>query len=213
MADMHIRAQEKTVGRSADGTMVGQRGDRSGMSYFDDQIWALALEGRVYVASDADQNDVVTGQTSFANTTPTFLLDVPLGTIAIPLFANLAQAGTVAGGAIDVLFEIDDVVRYSTGGTSEAALCLRTSGGVTKACSLYSGATAVAGYGIMLDHLMAIPADVAPAVTEMYEYHQIRFRPPVPAFLVGPAAFLVYTYAGTTGPSWNWSIGWAELPA
>ena len=172
----------------------------------------LGRAGRIFIASDADQNDTVTGQTSFANTTPTFLLNVPSGTTAMPLYVCLVQAGTVAGAAIDVIFEIDNANRYSSGGTAETVLASRTDAPVTNASTLYSGATATAAYGVAFDHILAIPADVAPAITEIYEYHQIKWRPPVPIYVVGPGAFLVYTYAGTTGPTWNWAVAWAEIP-
>ena len=65
-----------------------------------DLLTWLAADGRIFYASDADQNDMVTGQTSFAATTPTFLLSVASGTTVIPLMMKLAQSGSVAGGAV-----------------------------------------------------------------------------------------------------------------
>ncbi len=57
---------------------VQLRGPQIGDIPFNADIsWRLAIEGRFFYASDADQNDYVTGQTSFANTTPTFLLENP----------------------------------------------------------------------------------------------------------------------------------------
>lgn len=169
----------------------------------------LSAEGRIFYASDADQNDLVTGQTSFANTTPTFLLDVPSGTTAIPLGVRLFQTGSVAGGAVDVIMEIDDADRYNTGGTSETVLCSRTSGGQTNLCALYSGATANAGYGVRIFGA-TLGQDVSPAEGAVNE---VVWAPSAGLdFLVGPAAFAIYTYAGTTGPTWFWTIKWAELP-
>lgn len=178
-----------------------------------DYLLNLAFQGRVFVASDADQNDTVTGQTSFANTTPTFLLNVPTGTTAIPLFVKLAQAGSVAGAAIDIIIEIDDIAAYSSGGTSETVLCTRTDNPVGNKCALYSGATATAGYGVNLEYVFAMVQDVAAAVADDYKWHQFEWKPPAPIFLVGPASLKVFTYAGTTGPSWVWSAGWAEVPS
>ena len=62
-----------------------------------DPLSVLSAQGRVFYAADAASADLVTGQTSHAVTTPTFLLDVPLGIVAIPLQMKLFQAGTVAG--------------------------------------------------------------------------------------------------------------------
>lgn len=172
-------------------------------SYLD----ALAREGRVYIASDADQNDLVTGQTSFANTTPTFLLDVPDETVAIPLFVNLAQTGTVAGAQVEVIIEIDNATRYSSGGTAETVLASRTDDPRSEACTLYSGATAAAGYGVRV-----FGVELDQDVTDPTISKQVLWKPEVPMYLVGPASFAIYTYAGTTGPTWFWSIGWAEIP-
>ena len=170
-----------------------------------DLIWLFGAEGRLFISSDADQNDTVTGQTSFADTTPTFLLDVPLDTTAIPMFLNLSQTGTVAGGAVDVLVELDIKKRYSTGGTSEKVVGFVP--GIQNKCALYSTATAFAGYGVSLWRA-TIGQDVSPAEGAVQGPF---WKPEAPYFLNGPAALNIYTYAGTTGPTWFWSFGWLEI--
>jgi hypothetical protein len=166
----------------------------------------LAFQGRLFISSDADENDRVTGQTSFAATTPTWLLDVPLGTTAIPLFVNLTQAGSVAGGDVGIQISIDKIDRYDTGGTSEKVYNPLTT--PTNLCTLYSGPTALAGYGIKV-----FPATTAPDVSPAEGAIQGPYwSAEAPYLLRGPAALLIYTYAASTGPTWEWSIGWAEIP-
>lgn len=172
-----------------------------------DYLWELARQGRVFLASDADQNDLVTGQTSFADTTPSFLLDVPTGTTAIPLFLNLSQTGTVAGGAIDVIIEADKRTRYASGGTSEKVFSSRAQM-AGPASKLYTGATAATGYGIRL-WAATIGMDVSPAEGAVQGPF---WKSEAPYFLDGPASLNVYTYAGTTGPTWFWTVCWAEIP-
>ena len=170
----------------------------------------LASQGRIYTASDADQNDLVTGQTSFAATTPTFMIDVPSGTTIVPLLVSLGQTGTVAGGAVSVIIELDNADRYNTGGTAETVFNNKTAGGVfTNNSTLYSGATAESGYGVRVFGV-TVGADVEPA--EGISNEVLWTPTSTPEFLVGPAAFLVYTYAATTGPTWFWTIKWAEFP-
>lgn len=173
-----------------------------------DYLTYLASEGRVFYAADADQNDLVTGQTSFAATTPTFVLNVPTGVIAIPLMVRLAQTGTVAGGPIDVIIEIDNAARYSSGGASETVFNAKTGGNVqTTGCAVYSGATASAGYGIRLAGY-TLGQDVTTPSTSS----EVLWTPAAGLdFLVGPASFLIYTYAATTGPTWFWTLKWAEI--
>lgn len=169
-----------------------------------DFLWLMALEGRIFVTADADQNDTVTTQTSFANTTPSFLLDVPAGTYAIPLFVNLSQTGTVAGGDIDVIVEIDNVKRYASGGTSEKLFSTLQTG---SKCAFYTGATAKAGYGITVFRV-----DLAPDVSPAEGAVQGPFwKPEFPMILRGPASLLVYTYAAVTAPTWFWQAGFIEL--
>jgi hypothetical protein len=170
----------------------------------------LAAEGRVFYASDADQNDLVTGQTSFAATTPTFIIDVPTDTVVVPLMVSLNQTGVVAGGAVDIILEIDNADRYASGGTAETVLGSRTTGAVTNAATLYSGATANAGYGVRINGV-TVGQDVSTAEGVVNEY---LWTPSGGYdFVVGPGGFLVYTYAGTTGPTWFWSIKWGEFPS
>lgn len=188
---------------------------RGQMSY--DYSWELALGGRIYVASDADQNDRVTGQTSFANTTPTFLLHNPSTStvVCLPHRFWIAQTGTVAGGDIGVDIECRSPSAYSSSGTSEGVSSLffgqsnaGISNAVTNQCLLYTGATASSGQGRAMGHYTLGP-DVSPAegVINVLEW-------PAPfGLILGPNASLgVYTYASSTGPTWGWFFEWTEIP-
>lgn len=169
----------------------------------------LTAEGRTFYAADADQDDKVTGQTSFANTTPTFMLRVPAGTVCVPLLVALGQSGTVAGDAISVIIESDNADRYSSGGTAETVYSARTGGTVSNAVTAYSTATASAGYGTRVMGV-TVAQDVAPAEGISNE---IIWTPSGPDYLVGPASFLVYTFAASTAPTWFWTLKWLEFPA
>ena len=172
-----------------------------------DYLWRLGLEGRLFVASDADQNDLVTGQASYADTTPTFLLSVPAGFTAIPLFLNLSQTGTVAGGAIDVIIEMAAVDKFSTGGVIEGVFNVRSGQRNVSKSLLRSGATAFTGDGVRLFGA-TIGQDVSPAEGAVQGPF---WKPELPYFLQGPASLAIFTYAATTGPTWFWSIGFAEF--
>ena len=183
-----------------------------GIPFSADISWRLAIEGRIFVAADADQNDRVTGQTSFANTTPTFLLDNPANSnvIAIPFYYQLAQTGSVAGGDIAVETELVYPSAYASGGTSERVRHLRIGyiGSVTNKCRLFSGATATAGYGIAAGHV-TLAADVSGAegIINIYEW-----QAPSGTFLDANTSLNVFSSAGTTGPTFGWHFCWAEMP-
>lgn len=169
----------------------------------------LTLEGRGYISSDADQNDLVTGQTSFANTTPTFILRVPTGTTCIPLGFSAGQGGTVAGDTVFVVGEFDfDKDAYASGGTSELVKSTLKNSPFANQCTLYSGATATAGYGVR-NWYIQVAQDIAPAegISNEIIYTPFGIKP-----LIGPACWKIFTYAGTTGPSWGWQFEWLEIP-
>lgn len=173
-----------------------------------DFVSYLSSIGKTFSASAAAPNTTITGQTSYVNTTPTFLLNVPSGITAIPLFMGLAQTGTVAGADINVLMGKDKINRYSSGGTEASYMVDRSSIVRAPSCKLYTNPTAVAGAALrMLGQQIA--ADVSPAegvINEVVWTPAGRLE-----FLDGPAAWLVFTFAGTTGPTWFWEFGWAEL--
>ena len=173
-----------------------------------DLMWRLAADGRLFFASDADENDLVTGQTSFAATTPTFILRVPTGTVCVPMAIDLSQTGTVAGGDIGIIAFIDpDTDRWASGGTSETVTAPSKEPLRTPACTLYTGATAAAFSNGGRIWGATVAADVSPAEGAVQGPF---WRPAMPYRLVGPASLLVYTYAATTGPTWFWSFHWAE---
>lgn len=214
MSDIRIEARQSagSVSRASAGGYRLASGTRDGAPFTADWLHALAQEGRLYIASDADQNDLVTGQTSFVNTTPTFLLTVPSGTTAIPVYLSLTEAGTVAGDYIDVLIEIDNIAGYASGGTAETVLASRTDDPTAENCTFYSNPTATAGYGVLVDSFR-LAEDVDPASADAGGPFGLKWRPPYPIYLVGPACLKVFTFATGTGPSWAWSAAWIEVPS
>lgn len=178
-----------------------------------DPLSRAALRGQVFYASDADQNDVVTGQTSFANTTPTFALVNPVnsGVLVIPLMMSLVQSGTVAGGDIDILVELDNIPTRFTSGTAEASKQSRTRSEFQQPAkaTLYSTVTAAAGYGVNV-YRQRLGPDISPAEAAVQE---VFWAPTGALDAIDPGgSLLVHTYAGTTGPTWLWSFKWAEIP-
>lgn len=177
-----------------------------------DFSWNMAKQGRIFYASDGDQDDKVTGQTSFVNTTPTFLLQNPSNSerICIPLMFSLNQAGTVAGGVVSAVAEIDNTDRYSTGGTEETVLSNRplnpVSGG--NKCKLWSNPTASSGYGVRVQGLQ-VGHDVEPAEGAIQE---ILWTPVSGIDILDPGtSMLVYTWGSSPGPTWYWTFKWLEL--
>ena len=179
-------------------------------------VAVLASLGYVYDLGASAINTTTTGSTTLANTAPTFHLDIPAGITCIPLLASLQQAGTVAGAAITVIMEKDNADRYTSGGTeltvyNDRGESLPSFGGVSPAMYSRIGSDIVAAnaYGIQM-WAPLVGQDVSPAegVT-----NELVWTPPMgkPDLLIGPAAWLIYTNAGTTGPTWNFSFAIAAF--
>lgn len=213
MSDMRFMAQSKTVNPSGvDNAWIAARGLRGGELVIAYPQFGFVAEGAVWLAGDADANDRVTGQTSFADTTPTFLLDVPTGKVVIPLSVYLGQAGTVGGGAISVHMALSSTATaYASGGTSERLFNARTDKTGTPSSALYSNPTATTGRLINQVRSWELGQDVSPAEGAVQELIWTPDKAGYPLILVGPCSLGIFTLAGTTGPTWNWSFAFAEF--
>lgn len=187
---------------------------------YTDAFGYLAAQGRMYRFSGAALNTVATGATSVATTTPTFLLHVTAGTqyAVIPAEMRLFQAGTVAGGAITYLMEMDNADRYTSGGTAMLSFNCRIGGpalpsGIAMYSTAGSAIVATDAVGIRMDGAL-LGQDVSPAEGAV---NQLVWTPQAgPDFLVPTAtlgaSWLVNTSAGTTGPTWFFSFKAAVVP-
>lgn len=181
-----------------------------GAAYGADLMWRLAKEGRIFIAGDADLDDMVTGPAtaSFSTSSPTFMLDVPAGVTAIPLVSNLQQGGTVAGGTIFLYITVDNVTRLQSTGTVEKTF--NTLGNAAQS-RLQSNPTVYSDAQHFGQRVWGtqLGFDVSPAEAAAQAGIWV---PEYPLLLRGPACMLWYSHAVTTGPSWVWSIAWAEIP-
>ena len=190
-----------------------------------DPFGYLAAEGYMYRFSGAALNTTATGATSFATTTPTFVCVVDAATqyAVIPAEARLFQAGTVAGGAVSVLMEIDNADRYTSGGTALLSQNCKTDGPTlasrvtTGAIAMYdtngSAITATDAVGIRTFGAL-LGQDVSTAegaVNEVSWAPQAGIDILTPTSSLG-ASWLINTFAGTTGPTWFYSFKVAVVP-
>ena len=187
---------------------------------YQDAFGYLASEGMMYRFSGSTLDATATGATSFATTTPTFLMNVTAGTqyAVIPAEARLFQAGTVAGGAVTVLLEMDNADRYTSGGTAMTTQNVKTTGpaipsGVAAYSTIGSAITATNAVGIRMGGYL-LGQDVSPAegaVNEIIWTPQAGTEVLAPTASLG-ASFLINTFAGTTGPTWFFSLKAAVVP-
>ena len=168
------------------------------------------LDGRAFMVSNAARETALAvGGTSFSDTAPAFILDVPSGTGVVPLEIDLRQGGSVAGGVITVLATLSDKVRRDSGGTSHTPQSMRFDELNTSGCSFYTAPTANANADdiSLFSGLFAHDLDGAVGVSQVHWSARDSYAP----YLVGPASLVVYTFAGSTQPSWFFTFKWAEV--
>ena len=168
------------------------------------------LDGRAFMVSNAARETALAvGGTSFSDTAPAFILDVPSGTGVVPLEIDLRQGGTVAGGMITVLATLSDKVRRASSGTSPTPQNMRFDEPQTSGCSFYTGPTAntndddISLFSGLYEHNL----DGALTTSHVLWSARHSYAP----YLVGPASLVVYTFAGSTQPSWFFTFKWAEV--
>lgn len=207
--------RQTTYISTPDGQSPKPRLNRRGEQVSPDFYQQLVQDGRVFLASNAARETAIAGGgTSFGDTAPAFLLDVPTGYTAIPLEIHLAQGGTVAGGIITVLVTLSDKVRYASGGAAITPQNMRFDEPYASACSFYDCGTDIVAnantdditlWAAMLDQDVSTKPEASINVN-----WSARFN--LAPLLVGPASLVIYAFAGSTEPSLFYNIIWAEIP-
>lgn len=177
-----------------------------------DWYTAMALEGRVFNVALATPDTTMTGATSYDPTHPSIVIDIPEGTVFIPVHVDICYEDA---GSTDnyIIIGCEDITTYSSGGTA-ISTCnnLRTdnprASTITVLKASDSAITATdpgATERILFSYVNAfLDATTSPPM-------QVIWEPKSPPILVGPASFLAYCY-GAGAPEYSFSIQWVELP-
>ncbi len=210
---------QNTPPAAADGSQWWPRLNRRAEIIVPDWQIQMAIEGRVFEVSNPVKGTAVAmGGTSYSDTAPAFLIDVPAATTMIPLVVNFRQAGTVAGGVITVNITVDSKLRFSAGGTAQTIRNNRTDAPLSSNCSAYSGGGAITALALGIHRTIwssFLSPDVSPTAdiefpgfSNCVDWTAHKYLPPV---LVGPASLVIYAWAAATQPSWFYTIQWLEM--
>ena len=217
MADeIKTEVRQESYSVEGEGSQGKLRLNRRGEVITPDWYQQLVADGRVYVASNAAREtaEAIGTATTWSDTDPALLLDIPEGKTVIPLEILLNQGGTVAGGAITVLITLSDKIRYSSGGVLLAPKNMRFDASRTSGCSFYTGSTDIVAaanseditlYATILDQDVAtIPSGIGTRV----HWTARQYLAPE---LIGPASLVIYAVAGTTQPSFFYTVKYAAF--
>lgn len=162
-----------------------------------------SLRGQRYACCHQTPGTGVTGQTSFAATTPTFLLyQAGVASRLVLAGMTLTQIGAVAGGNIGIALAIDSANRYASGGTAITPAPMLAGGSRAALATFRTGATAsAAGSGTKYIFETLVAASVG-------EVTSLDFKDGI--IIPATGSVLIYTWAAVTGPTWAFSIEFTE---
>ena len=193
----------------ADGAEGQVRLNRRGELGVMDYRQLMKQAGQMFqVSNAAKQTALAAGGTSYSDTAPAFNFDVPAGITMFPELIRLRQCGTVAGGVITYLVTWDNAVRL-TSGTQLTIRNVRSDAPYASGCTAYANPTiaALSQHNEVCGGIMAMDVATSPSLAGNMLELTSEFLP----ILVGPASFQIYTFAGTTQPSWFYRIVWGEM--
>lgn len=155
-----------------------------------------SVMGRRFYYTHQTPGTVITGQTSYVATTPTFMLSNTSGANVIIIRSlTLSQTGTVAGGLINVLTTLSTTNDFSSGGTAVVGQNPNEGSATTVAAGITfrTNPTATGTITRLLASL-SVPASLGTITTIDYK----------DAVMLGntSSSWSCYTHAATTGPSW-----------
>lgn len=207
----------------ADGATPSFRLNKRGELVIADWLFQLASESRLFMSGDELEATFNDGQAAITDTTPSYILRGPAGTIVQPLYCELEL--TTEGGAAplaDIIYiQGDNAV---TAGTTIVAynckggLNQRESKAIHQLNPTLTAFAAnnviVSGFRNMPDNMLSVGlADTVTTAVELTRSAKLLWTPPVPILLTDNAMIAVYLGTGSTDSKWRYNFYWAELDA
>ncbi len=172
-------------------------------------IAALVWEGQVFNTCNPVLGTGITGQTSLALTLSTVQLRNLGSKAMVPLWARFVQVGSIANARIHVVSYAYDNDQYTSG----TALEINCTNRQKASASQVQGAHTATIPALTVGNAVEMSSgEIFKSVTTVNtgDFHELLEAPG--AFVINPGgAWSIYTWCGTTGPTWLFNIGWAEI--
>jgi len=211
LRDVELRGKVRQEGYSVEGdgnTQVVRMTPR-GELVTSDLMQQFVFDGRAYIVSNTARETVLTTGTSFSDTAPVLLLDVPAGTTIIPLQIYLHTK--VDDKTQTLLVTLSDKIRYASGGTAHTPQNMRFDEPNGSACSFYDMASAITANSNTDDiTLFAYHPQIEGFEDETPHAIEWTARRYIAPAMVGPASLVVYSY-GSDAMTMFFSIVWGEM--
>ncbi len=219
MSELEILAQQQNVARKSDGQWLPPRGTRDGAMFTADWLTALTLEGRVFGMNGASGgigygSSPITFEGVYAATSVDIGLDVPDGTVVIPISIEV-NLQTTGGSLFEVFALASRTLQATSGATAGTIVPFRTDAPVATNCTGYITdgdvtATDPNTTGSYEFWRSGYPSDPDVALNPNPRYSWSAINDGVGPVIVGPGSLALYV-SGTSGVGFA-TVIWAELP-
>jgi hypothetical protein len=183
---------------------------------------SYVMSGRVFMLQFGAEDAPVASTGSIDDQLAMAIVDVPSGTIIMPLWGQGVVGTWTTGTLINYMIEVDNAkIRRASGGTAFTPICLRTdldngtgSAGVSGCNAYVSGASDVVASaktsgGSLEIYRESIEVNVGDAADY---WPKMEYNPVISPLVVGPASVLVHFGASADLTVYG-NLMWAELPS
>ena len=183
---------------------------------------SYVMSGRVFMLQFGTEDAPVASTGSIDDQLAMAIVDVPSGTIIMPLWGQGVVGTWTTGTLINYMIEVDNAkIRRASGGTAFTPICLRTdldngtgSAGVSGCNAYVSGASDVVAAaktsgGSLEIYRESIEVNVGDAADY---WPKMEYNPVISPLVVGPASVVVHFGAAADLTVYG-NLMWAELPS
>lgn len=221
MSDIVLAAQQRNVGRSADGAKVKQRALRDGAAIIAPWETALALEGKVFTANIGVGASTVTGDATWAATTPDVYIQVPASIAIIPLAIDIHLATMIDDVDLDAFFMASSILDTTpTAGTTVTPVNHLINSGISSSCAVTSDNSGLDDpttgnyieFARIATEFGAAPTFAATEDGQSLSYKWSATNNGPPPIINGTGALLGWVTMGGSTSAYYCKVTWAELP-
>ena len=210
MGLLELIGQTTSKGRYGNGARVPVTGTRDGAIYVADYVKAMAMEGKVFIAAHGVATTPINflAVASYAAGLPQLAIDVPAGTVIIPVSIQV-YFETTGGVLAECYAQTSTNVVGAGTSTAVTPLCTRNSGGQTTACTVYGSHTGAGTTPTATREFWRAghPVAIVAGVPNLYTYHVNEYPPQV---IVGAGGLQVFVLC-TTAATGYIKASWIEL--
>lgn len=214
MADARSVSSTIPTRKTSDNEFLAFRSMRDGSLVTVDWKQALVAEGRAFMMQLGTEDAPIASTTAIDDELVFAVIDVPLGTTAMPFFAQIVVGTHTTASLYNTMIEIDNAkVRFVSGGTAFTPLNLRTDSPISSTATAVVGTDVVTSAKTSGGSLEVYRESIEVNVGDAADYWPpMEYKPVVCPVVVGPGSILLHHGVTTADTTSYGVIMWFEIP-